>query len=76
MVCGLMDWYIIGKISGNGAVPPGNPKLVAFFVPEKLQRRNSAEKVHYNSRQKFVAYCNHVIGLQDQMGVKYSDIVR
>lgn len=69
----LKPWTATFEVSPTWTEKSARKKAEAFAATFEKECR---EGVTTDSRQKFQAYCDYVIGLKEQRGVKHSTIVR
>lgn len=69
----LKPWTATFEVSSTWTEKSARKKAEAFAATFEKECR---EGVTTDSRQKFQAYCDYVIGLKEQRGVKHSTIVR
>lgn len=69
----LKPWTATFEVSPTWTEKSARKKAEAFAATFEKECR---EGVTTDSRQKFQAYCEYVIGLKEQRGVKHSTIVR
>ena len=69
----LKPWTATFAVSPSWTEKSARKKAEAFAATFEKQCR---EGTTTDSRQKFAAYCDYVIGLKEQRGVKHSTIVR
>ena len=69
----LKPWTATFEVSPTWTEKGARKKAEAFAATFEKECR---EGVTTDSRQKFQAYCDYVIGLKEQRGVKHSTIVR
>lgn len=69
----LKPWTATFEVSPTWTEKSARKKAEAFAATFEKECR---EGVTSDSRQKFAAYCDYVIGLKEQRGVKHSTIVR
>ena len=69
----LKPWTATFEVSPTWTEKSAKKKAEAFAATFEKECR---EGVTTDSRQKFQAYCDYVIGLKEQRGVKHSTIVR
>ncbi len=69
----LKPWTATFEVSPTWTEKSARKKAEAFAATFEKECR---EGMTSDSRQKFAAYCDYVIGLKEQRGVKHSTIVR
>ena len=69
----LKPWTATFEVSPTWTEKSARKKAEAFAATFEKECK---EGMTSDSRQKFAAYCDYVIGLKEQRGVKHSTIVR
>ena len=69
----LKPWTATFEVSPTWTEKSARKKAEAFAATFEKECR---EGVTSDSRQKFAAYCDYVIGMKEQRGIKHSTIVR